>query len=324
MNTRSRGTSTSSKITNASCSSKRLDSGWSNRLPGAHAVAAEELEPGRRHRDRERQRVGVGSRRAADAAGYTASSSANGARVARIRAPRTTMPCAVSATLWSATSLPAAGASPHRPVDRRMDDRVGQRQVAAAQQLLVGAPGSRRPRSLPSTTHSSLPPGEPGERDVHVVGRAPHDPDAALRDRARRQACRRSRSCARARDQVAHVDRLARLGIGHEADRRRLVLQIEERGDEPRGAREGGMAGDVAHPIVAHPDLAVVLQASEEVLTPACRHAYTPQEHRGEKGRCRHDAPFAVKGARSRIAGLLVSACAGGGRAGRGGRRRAC
>ena len=79
---------------------------------------------------------------------------------------------------------------------------------------------------------------------------------------------------ARSRDQVAHVDRLARLGVGHEADRRRLVLQIEEGGDEARGAREGRMAGDVAHPIVAHPDPAVVLQAPEKVLTPACRHAY--------------------------------------------------
>ena len=34
MKTRSRGTSTSSKITNASCSSKRLDSGWSNLFGG--------------------------------------------------------------------------------------------------------------------------------------------------------------------------------------------------------------------------------------------------------------------------------------------------
>ena len=39
MNTRSRGTSTSSKITKASCSSKRLDSGWSKRLAGADTLS---------------------------------------------------------------------------------------------------------------------------------------------------------------------------------------------------------------------------------------------------------------------------------------------
>jgi len=79
---------------------------------------------------------------------------------------------------------------------------------------------------------------------------------------------------ARSRDQVAHVDWLARLGIGHEADRRRLVLQIEEGGDEARGAREGRMAGDVAHPIVTHPDPAVVLQTPEKVFTRARGHVY--------------------------------------------------
>ena len=39
MNSRSRGTSTSSKITKASCSSKRLDSGWSKRLPAVETLS---------------------------------------------------------------------------------------------------------------------------------------------------------------------------------------------------------------------------------------------------------------------------------------------
>ena len=39
MNRRSRGTSTSSKITKASCSSKRLDSGWSKRLADAETLS---------------------------------------------------------------------------------------------------------------------------------------------------------------------------------------------------------------------------------------------------------------------------------------------
>ena len=57
-----------------------------------------------------------------------------------------------------------------------------------------------------------------------------------------RQACRRSRSCAGARDQVADVDPLARLRVGHEADAGRLVLEVEERGDGARRAREGRVA----------------------------------------------------------------------------------
>ena len=52
------------------------------------------------------------------------------------------------------------------------------------------------------------------------------------------------------------------------------VLQIEEGGDEARGAREGRMAGDVAHPIVTHPDPAVVLQTPEKVFTRARGHVY--------------------------------------------------
>ena len=39
MKTRSRGISTSSKMTNASCSSKRLDNGWSNRLDGVERLS---------------------------------------------------------------------------------------------------------------------------------------------------------------------------------------------------------------------------------------------------------------------------------------------
>src|SRR5262245_33058967 len=112
MCTRSRGTSTSSKITNASCSSKRLESGLSKRLPDDDTLSRQmNLMPG----------VDTGTQKASAYAsvpggdgcpGYTAISSANGASVARIRAPRTTMPCAVSATLCSATSLPGAGLSP--------------------------------------------------------------------------------------------------------------------------------------------------------------------------------------------------------------------
>ncbi len=46
MNTRSRGTSTSSKITKASCSSKRLESGWSTALRALMLSRQRNLRPG--------------------------------------------------------------------------------------------------------------------------------------------------------------------------------------------------------------------------------------------------------------------------------------
>src|SRR5262249_53225893 len=76
----------------------------------------------------------------------------------------------------------------------------------------------------------------------------------------------------RARDNVAHVDRLARFGIGHEARGGGLMLQIEESGEGARGARQGGMGGAVAHALAADPDLAIVLEVTQEVLAGARGH----------------------------------------------------
>ena len=109
MNTRSRGTSTSSKITNASCSSKRVDSGRSKRsLPGAEALSRHRnTSPGVSIGMLKLSAYSGGAPGGSGWPGYTASSSANGARVARMRAPRTTIPWAVVPTLCNGTALPA-------------------------------------------------------------------------------------------------------------------------------------------------------------------------------------------------------------------------
>ena len=109
MKIRSRGTSTSSKIANASCSSSRDDSGWSKEFDPTVAALSRQrkINPG----------VSIGLAKLSAYAsvaspgngrpGYTVISSANGARVARMRAPRTMMPVDISATLCSGTGLPA-------------------------------------------------------------------------------------------------------------------------------------------------------------------------------------------------------------------------
>ena len=99
------GTSTSSKMTKASCSSNRADGRSNVRLGRRCAVTAQEDQPRSVHRYREAdgvRRSGVGGQRMA---WVTAISSANGARVARMRrAPRCHL---LPATLCSGTGLAA-------------------------------------------------------------------------------------------------------------------------------------------------------------------------------------------------------------------------
>ena len=157
-----------------------------------------------------------------------------------------------------------------RAVHRRVDEGVGQRQVPPGQELLVRDQVGRA-RLVAIDGPFVVSPREAREGHVHVVGGAAHDPDAPLRDPLQ-AVVPAGEVSAGAGDQVAHVDRLAGLGIGHEADGRRLVLQVVERGHEARGAREGGVGGHVGHPLVAHPDLTLVLERLEEFLARACRH----------------------------------------------------
>jgi hypothetical protein len=157
-----------------------------------------------------------------------------------------------------------------RLVDRGLHDGVGERQVAPRDLLLEGDEVRRAAlvaigRPLVGAAH------EARDGDVEVVRRAAQHAHAVLGEAL--EACvSPQKVLARARDDVADVDRLARLRVGHEADLRRLVLEVEEPGDRARRAGEGRMRGDVAHALAAHPDLAVVLQPLEEFLASARRH----------------------------------------------------
>ena len=66
---------------------------------------------------------------------------------------------------------------------------------------------------------------------------------------------------ARARDQVAGVDRLAGLGVGHQTRRAVLVLDVEDLGQRVRRACERGVRRHVAHALAVDPELARVAQS---------------------------------------------------------------
>ena len=142
-----------------------------------------------------------------------------------------------------------------RPVDRRMDDRVGERDVLERQLALegdevgvtldVGAVRALPPRPFP---------GETGERHVHVVGGAAHQPHRRLGD-AGQPFVAALQIGLRPRDHVADVDLLAGLRVVHQALRPALELPIEDRRHRFGGLGERGMIGDVADSFVADPDV---------------------------------------------------------------------
>ncbi len=189
MNRRSRGISTSSKITKASCSSKRLDSGWSKRLRRRRgAVAAQELQAGRAHGNAERQRIVVG---------------AGGQRQRRIdrdlvgerrqgrQDARAAHDDAVLGVGDLAQGIGIAGLRrvAHRLVDGRLHDGVGERDVVAAQELLVGDQPFGAGLVAMVAPFAAIA-GEARVGDVHVVGRAAHQADRILGDAAQRLAAR--------------------------------------------------------------------------------------------------------------------------------------
>ncbi len=77
-----------------------------------------------------------------------------------MRAPRTTMPCAVSATLCRATSSPAAGTSP-RVLSMVGCTMVWVRERSRRATSLWKATMLAAPRSLPLIDHSSDRPAKP-------------------------------------------------------------------------------------------------------------------------------------------------------------------
>ncbi len=239
----------------------------------AHAVAAEELEPGGGHRDREGEGGRVAARRQRRRRVDRQLVRERGQGRQDPRAPHHDTAGGLPHLVHRHLRLRRRHVAP-RPVDGGMDEGVGQRPVVPGQELLVRDQVGRA-RLVAADRPLVRASRESGERHVHVVGRAAHDPHAPLRDPLEAAVAAREIG-ARARDQVAHVDRLAGLRIRHEADRRGLVLQVEERGHEARRAGERGMARDVAHALVAHPDLPLVAEALQKLLARACRHGVWP------------------------------------------------
>ena len=238
MKTRSRGTSTSSKMTNASCSSKRLESGWSKRTgPRATAVAAQELQAGRRHRDRERQRV---------------ASAPSGQRVRRIHGDlvgergqrRQDARAAHDDAVRGVVDLVQRDVVAGRGTSPRALSIVGWMIVCVSERSrrrssFWNATRLAAPRSLPSTRPLVGAPGEAGERHVQVVGRAAHEPDACTRRCARGSAWRRSRSALERGIMWLTLIGSPVSGSGIRQTSACLVLQVEELGHGPRRAREG-------------------------------------------------------------------------------------
>ena len=155
-----------------------------------------------------------------------------------------------------------------------MDDGVGEADVLAGElaleglevgyALLVAAVGPEpRGRS----------PGEAREGDVHVVGRPAHQPDGRLRD-ADQSAMATLQILLAAGDQVADVDRLAGLGVRHEAVVGVLVLPVEHLGEGLGRTGQRRMGRHVVHPLAAEPHLAApAAQALEELLAGPRSHA---------------------------------------------------
>ena len=217
------------------------------------AVAAEKLQPGRVHRHAKRQRVRVCAGKQGDGGidGYLV-----GERRQRREDSRTTHDDAVRgvgnlvqrdfvAGLWHV----ALGL-----VDRGMNDSVRERQILPREELLIrnkvgGAAFVAVDSPFVGATR------EARERDIHIVGRPAHEPDGELRDSL--QACVTPFEVgARARNHVAEVDRLASLGIRHQANFARLVLKIENLRQRVRGARKSRMRRDIGDLVVADPDFA--------------------------------------------------------------------
>ena len=243
---RSRGISTSSKITTASISSKRDRERVVPRVAlRRERVAADELEPRRRHRDREADRV-LPVLEAQVAAGVDGQ--LVGERRERCEHARAADEDAVLGVL-DLVQRDLAGrllGLGDRAVDLRVDQRVRERQVVVAHVLLRRRRGSRRPprcRSAPRRRRArrSTRTCSSGSR---ACGPSSRRVASAIRFDAAR---RRSRSSRARRLDVRHVDRLAGVGRVHQERLRLGVLEVEERARgsarRPRasGARDGSV-----------------------------------------------------------------------------------
>ena len=80
----------------------------------------------------------------------------------------------------------------------------------------------------------------------------------------------------RPRDHVADIDRLAGLGVGHQAGIGMPVLKGEDLGQRPRGARKGRVIDDRGNLVAADPKVAPARQTTQELFAGARRHASPP------------------------------------------------
>ena len=161
-----------------------------------------------------------------------------------------------------------------RLVDRGMDQRVGQADVVPAQEFLV-FDLARRAVLVAVFRPFMRAAGEPGIGDVHVVRCPPHHADGVFRDPAQ-PAMAPFDVLGRTRDHVADVDQLAGLRVGEQAVLRRLVLQVEDRSHALGGAGECRVRHDIGDAVVADPDLAIVLQSSQQFRPRSSRHRFSP------------------------------------------------
>ena len=161
-----------------------------------------------------------------------------------------------------------------RLVDGRLNDRVRERDVLASEELLI-RDQIRRTVLVAVGRPFVRASGKPGIRDVHVIRGAAHQADRELRD-ALQRCVPPLQVSARPRNHMAHVDRLARFGIGHQADVARLVLQIEYLRQRLGRAGEGRMRDYVLDLVVPDPDVARLSEPCEKLFSRSCAHRRSP------------------------------------------------
>ena len=151
-------------------------------------------------------------------------------------------------------------------VDLRVHERVGGRQVVVAHERLVGDEVGGALLVAAPGPHVG-PPGEAGEGDVQVVGRAAHRP-ARQRGDDLEGAAAALEIGGLAGDDVGDVDLTRRVvGRGDQHLVGVLVLDVEDARHRQRGGAQLGVVERVGDALAAQPDLAPPgAQPVEELL----------------------------------------------------------
>ena len=109
-------------------------------------------------------------------------------------------------------------------------------------------------------------PGESRQRDVEVVGTSTHQAEAHLGD-APQRTVPPSEVVSAPGNEVADIDLFPGLGVGHQQQVGLVVLQVVQRSHRVGSAGQPGVGCHVVHPLPVEPDLAVVLEPLEILLT---------------------------------------------------------